>query len=275
MAAKIIDGKVVANAIKEELAEEVGRLVGKAGRPPGLAVVLVGSHPASEVYVRNKRRTCEKLGIYAPEHTYGADLEPKKLFKLVEELNRDERIDGILVQSPLPEGFDEFAVVESIDPEKDVDGFHPVNVGKLLIGKECFVSCTPLGVQVLLLRYGIETSGKHVVIVGRSNIVGKPLASLLMQKKTGANATVTVCHSRTKDLPSLTRKADIVVAAIGVPEFIKGDMVSDGAVVVDVGINRVDDPTREKGYRIVGDVDFAAVSWRRRRGSRRYRAELV
>ncbi len=260
MTAQILDGKRLSAEIKDEIAAEIKKIVPEAARPPGLAVILVGENPASKVYVRNKRRTCEQLGIFSPEFTFDRDISPAKLFSTIDELNRDEKIDGILVQSPLPDGFDEFQVTLSIDPDKDVDGFHPINLGKLMAGKETFVACTPLGVQTLLSRNGIEISGRHVVIVGRSNIVGKPLAALLMQKKSGANATVTVCHSRTKNLAEMTRRADILVAAMGSAKFITKDMVSEGAVVVDVGISRVEDPTKKSGYRLVGDVDYDQVA---------------
>lgn len=260
MATRILDGKAISAAIKQEVADEIKKIVSAGKRPPGLAVVLVGEDPASKVYVGSKRKTCAELGIYSPEYTFPADIKPEKLFDTIDELNRDSRVDGILVQSPLPKGFDEFAVTMSIYPDKDVDGFHPVNMGKLMAGKEAFVACTPLGVQVILMRYGIDLSGKHVVIVGRSNIVGKPLAALLMQKKKGADATVTVCHSRTKNLPEITRQAEVLIAAMGSPKFITADMVSDGAVVVDVGINRIDDPSTKSGTRLVGDVDFEEVS---------------
>ena len=260
MTAKILDGKAISSAIKQEVADEIKKFVSAGKRPPGLAVVLVGEDPASKVYVGSKRKTCAELGIYSPEHTFPADIEPQKLFDTINALNKDSRVDGILVQSPLPKRFDEFAVTMSIDPDKDVDGFHPVNMGKLMAGREAFVACTPLGVQVILMRHGIELSGKHVVIVGRSNIVGKPLAALLMQKKKGADATVTVCHSRTKNLPEITRQAEVLIAAMGSPKFITADMVSDGAVVVDVGINRINDPTTKSGTRLVGDVDFEAVT---------------
>ena len=260
MTAQILDGRKLSTEIKEELAAEIEKISPAVGRKPGLAVVLVGEDPGSKVYVRSKRKTCESLGIFSPEYTFDVKISPEKLFSTVDELNNDKRIDGILVQSPLPDGFDEFAVTLSIDPDKDVDGFHPVNVGKLMAGKEAFVACTPLGVQLILSRNGIDTSGKHVVIVGRSNIVGKPLAALLMQKKKGANATVTVCHSRTKDLAEITRQADIHIAAMGSPKFITEDMVSEGTVVIDVGINRIEDTTKKSGYRLSGDVDYERVA---------------
>ncbi len=260
MAAEIIDGKKISADIKEEVKEEVEKLKEQTGKVPGLAVIIVGEDPASKVYVRNKGRACDMIGIYSEQITMDASISQQELTDKVKQLNEDEKIDGILVQSPLPEGLDEMAVVNTIDPSKDVDGFHPINVGKLLIGEDTFVSCTPAGVQQLLLRSGVEIEGKHVVIVGRSNIVGKPIAALLMQKKPGANATVTVCHSRTADLGAVTREAEILIAAIGKPKIITADMVSEGAVVIDVGINRVEDASRKSGYRLVGDVDYEAVS---------------
>ena len=260
MTAKILDGKILSAEIKNEIGAEVKKINETGKRAPGLAVVLVGEDPGSKVYVGSKRKTCAELGFYSPEHTFAADIKPEILFSTIDALNRDERVDGILVQSPLPKGFDEFAVTMNIDPDKDVDGFHPVNVGKLMAGKETFVACTPLGVQVMLMRNGIDVAGKHVVIVGRSNIVGKPLAALLVQKKKGADATVTVCHSRTKNLPAMTRQAEVLIAAMGVPKFITADMVSDGAIVVDVGINRIADASTKSGFRLVGDVDFENVS---------------
>lgn len=257
--AKIIDGKKIAVEIREELKAEVTALK-KKKILPGLAVILVGEDPASEVYVRSKRKTCEELGI----NSYAFDLPKtctqRKLLNLIDKLNKDPKVHGILVQMPLPKQIDEQAVLNALHPDKDVDGFHPINVGKLLNGEECFVSCTPAGCQQLLLRSGIDPSGKHVVVLGRSNIVGKPIAALLMQKGDGANATVTVCHSRTKNLASHTRQADIIIAAIGIPEFVKANMVKDKAVVIDVGINRIPDATKKSGFRLVGDVDFAGVS---------------
>lgn len=259
MSAKWIDGKKIAAEIKEELRQETEKLIPKVGRAPGLAVILVGEDPASAVYVRNKGRACQALGFHSEQITLDADISQDELMRRVEVLNQDPAIDGILVQSPLPRGLDETAVLLAIDPAKDVDGFHPFNVGKLLVGEDTFASCTPAGVQQLLLRSGVETAGSHVVIVGRSNIVGKPLMALMVQKAVGANATVSVCHSRTRDLPAITRQADILVAAIGRPRFITADMVSEGTVVIDVGINRIEDATRKSGSRLVGDVDFEAV----------------
>lgn len=258
--AKIIDGKAVSRAILDELKEEIATLkAGRKGITPGLAVVLVGSDPASQVYVRSKRRTCEELGINSYAHDLPASTSERKLLNLVKKLNEDPKVHGILVQMPLPKHIDEQKVLNAIDPNKDVDGFHPVNVGRLLNGEECFVACTPAGCQELLVRSGNDPAGKHVVVVGRSNIVGKPVAALLMQKGVGGNATVTVCHSRTKNLASITKQADILIAAIGIPEFVTARMVKDRVVVIDVGINRVEDKSKKSGYRLVGDVAFAGV----------------
>jgi len=256
---RIIDGKKTSGIILEELKAEVAALRAK-GVQPGLAVVLVGEDPASEVYVRSKRRTCAELGIASFSHDLPANATEKRLLTLIAKLNADPKVHGILVQVPLPKHMDEQRVLNAISPDKDVDGFHPVNVGRLLNGEEAFVSCTPAGCQELLTRWGYDPAGKHVVIVGRSNIVGKPLAALLMQKAKGANATVTVCHSRTKNLAALTRQADILVAAIGVPEFVTARMVREGAVVIDVGVNRIPDATKKSGTRLVGDVAFAGVA---------------
>ena len=256
---RIIDGKKTSGIILEELRGEVAALRAK-GIQPGLAVVLVGEDPASQVYVRSKRKTCADLGIASFSHDLPANATEKRLLALIAKLNADPKVHGILVQVPLPKHMDEQRVLNALSPDKDVDGFHPVNVGRLLNGEEAFVSCTPAGCQELLVRWGYDPAGKHVVIVGRSNIVGKPLAALLMQKAKGANATVTVCHSRTKNLAALTRQADILVAAIGVPEFVTARMVREGAVVIDVGVNRIPDATKKSGARLVGDVAFAGVA---------------
>ncbi len=256
---EIIDGKSIAEAIRAELKAEVQSLAENVGRPPGLGVILVGENPASKVYVRNKKKACEELDIFSEECTLENDTPEEVLRGKIEELNDDPRIDGILLQLPLPAHLDEEIMVSLIAPAKDVDGFHMLSLGRLLWGKELFVACTPLGIQQLLLRSGVAIEGSHVVIVGRSNIVGKPLAALLMQKKAGANATVTVCHSRTKNLGEVTRTADILVAAMGSPGTITAEMVKPGAVVVDVGINRIPDESKKSGYRLVGDVDFDAV----------------
>jgi methylenetetrahydrofolate dehydrogenase (NADP+) / methenyltetrahydrofolate cyclohydrolase len=257
--ARIIDGKSIAEVIRAEVARDVAELKGR-GLHPGLAVVLVGDDPASHVYVRNKEKACLEAGMNSFVHRLPADATERKVLNLVDRLNRDPKVHGILVQSPLPKHIDESKVLNLINPAKDADGFHPVNVGKMLIGEGELLSCTPRGIQEMLVRSGYDPSGKHVVIVGRSNIVGKPLAAILVQKARGANATVTVCHSRTKNLAAITKTADILVAAMGVPMFIKSRMVSEKAVVVDVGMNRIEDTTRKSGYRLVGDVDFDRVS---------------
>ncbi len=259
MGIHIIRGKEIADQIKSEVRTEVEKLV-QAGVRPGLAFILVGDDPSSKVYVRMKNRTCEELGIRSITQTYPDDIEEGKLLEIIYGLNEDPDVHGILVQLPLPGHIREGKVISSIDPDKDVDGFHPVNMGKLVQGQALLKPCTPLGIQVLLERSGVSVKGKHVVIVGRSNIVGKPLANLLMLKEEGANATVTVCHSATPDIAYFTGMADILVVAIGRPEFVRGEMVKPGAVVVDVGVNRVDDPSTEKGYRLVGDVHFDSAS---------------
>ena len=259
MSAKIISGKEIAETIRTEIKTKTEDLKKTAGIVPGLAVVLVGNNPASEVYVRNKQKACEKMGMHSELHRFTEDATQDTLLQKVRDLNNDDAIHGILVQLPLPRQILETVVLESIKPEKDVDGFHPINVGKLVEGIETFVACTPLGIREMLIRSNVPIQGQHVVIVGRSNIVGKPLALLLMQKSDKGNATVTVCHSRTNDLPGITRQADILVAAIGQAEFIKADMVKEGAVVIDVGTNRVDDPDSPRGYRLTGDVAFETV----------------
>ena len=256
--AKLIDGKKIAARIRAEVKEEVDALK-KKGITPGLAVVIVGDDPASHVYVRGKARACDELGMNSFVHKLPTNATERRVLNLVKKLNEDPKVHAFLVQSPLPKHIDENKVVNAIDPAKDADGFHPVNVGKLLIGEAAMMPCTPHGCKILLERSGIATEGKHIVILGRSNIVGKPLAALLMQKAEGANATVTVCHSRTKKLTSITKQADILIAAIGAPEFVKGRMIKDGAVVIDVGVNRVEDKSRPRGYRLVGDVDFKAA----------------
>lgn len=257
MSTTYIDGKEVARKIREGLIAEIEGLKAQ-GKTPGLAVVLVGEDPASQVYVGSKVRACEELGLYSQKWELPADTTQEQLVELIHKLNADERIHGILVQSPPPPHIDEEAVILNIDPRKDVDGFHPANVAKLVLeDEEGFVPCTPLGCMELLKAYGIPTAGKHAVVIGRSLIVGKPMANLLVSKK--ANATVTIAHSRTTDLPGLCRTADIIVAAVGRPEMVKADYVKDGAVVLDVGINRIPDSSRPRGYRIVGDVDFEDV----------------
>lgn len=260
MSARVIDGTAIARVIREEVAAEVSRLR-RRGRTPGLAAVLVGEDPASAVYVRSKGKACEEAGMHSVTVRLPIDTPEAELLATVDRLNADPAINGILVQLPLPKHINSEKVLRRLDPSKDVDGFHPVNVGKLVTGdKTAFRPATPYGVQQMLLRSGIETKGAHAVIVGRSNIVGRPMANLLIQQGPGGDATVTVCHSRTRDLPSVTRLADILIAAIGKPEFVTADMVRPGAVVIDVGINRVDDPSRPKGYRLVGDVAYESVS---------------
>jgi methylenetetrahydrofolate dehydrogenase (NADP+)/methenyltetrahydrofolate cyclohydrolase len=258
MTAKIIDGKQVAADIRAELKEEIIRLK-ERGVVPGLGVILVGEDPASQSYVTSKERACGEIGIYSDDNRLPAQTSQEELMTLVERMNGDPRINGILVQLPLPRHLNEAQVLLSIDPDKDVDGFHPVNVGKMVIGEKAFLPCTPHGVVQLLVRSGVTLDGANVVIVGRSNIVGKPLANMLIQKGPTGNATVTVCHTRTRDLAHYTRQADIVIAAAGRPGTITADMVRDGVVVIDVGVNRVEDATKKAGYRLVGDVDFEAV----------------
>jgi methylenetetrahydrofolate dehydrogenase (NADP+)/methenyltetrahydrofolate cyclohydrolase len=245
----LIDGKKVSAQIKEQVAAETGKLQQQTGKVPGLAVVLVGEDPASAVYVKNKNKTCETMGFQSFSHTLAADTKETELLKLIADLNANPEVNGILVQLPLPDHINEQKVVEAVDPKKDVDGFHPVNVGTLTSGGDALVPCTPAGIIEMLDFYKIDIEGKHAVILGRSNIVGKPIASLLLKR----HATVTICHSRTRDLPAVARSADILVAAIGKPRFVTSDMVKEGAVVIDVGINRVDG-------KLVGDVDFEKVA---------------
>jgi methylenetetrahydrofolate dehydrogenase (NADP+)/methenyltetrahydrofolate cyclohydrolase len=260
MPARVLNGNEIAADLRAEVAAGVSDLAAFGRTTPGLAAVLVGDDPASAVYVRNKSRACAEAGIFSEIFHLPADTAQNDLLNLIDQLNNDARFHGILVQLPLPDGLDEPAVIERVDPRKDVDGLHPISQGRMLQGEPTFLPCTPSGVQQVLLRSGYDPAGQHVVIVGRSNIVGKPLAALLMQRNSGGNATVTVCHTRTRNLADITRQADILVAAVGVPGAIGADMVRDGAVVIDVGINRVDDATRRRGYRLVGDVDYDAVA---------------
>ncbi len=256
----IIDGKKIAREIRAELKEKVAGLKEKFGKVPGLVTIIVGDNPASKVYVNMKHKACEEIGMKPKIEKLPENTAESELVDLIEKYNNDENYHGILVQLPLPEQIDEDKIIETISPDKDVDGFHPVNVGKLLIGQDTFEPCTPAGIIELLKRYNITTAGKHAVIVGRSNIVGKPLAAMLVQKKEGANAIVTVCHSAAGNLSDYTKSADILIAAIGRPNFITGEMVKENAVVIDVGINRVDAPETPKGYKLVGDVNFEEVS---------------
>jgi len=261
MTAYVIDGKAIAAKVRSDVAADVALLKSQHGFVPGLAVVLVGEDPASKVYVRNKAAQTVECGMQSFEHKLAEDTPEQVVLDLVAKLNADPNVNGILVQMPLPKHMDSNKVLELIDPLKDVDGFHPMNVGKLVIGDPTALRpCTPYGVQQMLIRSGIETRGAHAVIVGRSTIVGKPMASLLIQQGAGGDATVTVCHSKTKDLPAVCRSADIIVAAIGRAEFVTKDFVRPGAVVIDVGINRVDDASLPRGYRLTGDVKFAEVA---------------
>jgi len=258
LTAKLILGKDIGNQIREELKHEVEELK-KKGVHPGLAVVLVGEDPGSMSYVTGKATACHELGIHEETFKLPATTSESDLLALVDKLNVDPKFNGILVQLPLPKHIDSNKVLLRMNPEKDVDGFHPMNVGRLMVGEPLFLPCTPAGIQQMLVRSGNDPSGKHVVICGRSNIVGKPMANILFQKAKGANATVTLVHTGTKDMPSITRQADIIIAAMGSPKAITADMIREGAVVIDVGVNRIPDPTAPKGTRLVGDVDFEHV----------------
>ncbi len=257
---EIIDGKKTAAEIRSELKTEIDKLKSAGKKVPGLVVILVGNDPASEIYVRNKAKACEEIGMKSKVELRDKEISEADLLSLVNQYNNDNDYHGILVQLPLPKHINEDKIIDAISPKKDVDGFHPISIGKLVIGKDTFKSCTPAGIQELLIRYKIETKGKHVVVLGRSNIVGKPIANILLQKKEYANSIVTVCHSAAKDVSVYTKQADILIAAIGSPEFVKADMVKDGVVVIDVGINRVEDKTKPKGYCLTGDVAFDEVS---------------
>ena len=256
---QLIDGKATATAIKAEIAEEVKEIVAKGGKQPHLAAVLVGHDGGSETYVKNKVLACEACGFKSTLIRYEDNITEEELLACVDKLNNDDDVDGFIVQLPLPKHINEQKIIEAIDYRKDVDGFHPINVGRMAIGLPCFISATPLGIITLLKRYNIETSGKKCVILGRSNIVGKPMAQLMMQKEYG-DATVTVCHSRSATLKKECQEADIIIAAIGRPGFVTADMVKDGAVIVDVGTTRVPDATRKSGFRLSGDVDFENVA---------------
>ncbi len=257
---QLIDGKKVAADIREELKVEINKLKAEGKKVPGLVAILVGENPASQIYVNSKAKACNEIGMLSKIEKLDASVTEDELISVVNSYNENNDFHGILVQLPLPKHINENKVINAISPEKDVDGFHPANVGNLVIGNETLFPCTPAGIQELLKRYNIPTKGKHLVVVGRSNIVGKPIANIMLQKKEFANCVVTVCHSAAGDLSRFTLDADILVAAIGIPNFIKENMVKEGAVVIDVGINRVDDPSTKKGYKVVGDVDFEAVS---------------
>lgn len=257
---KLIEGKALADKIKLELKAEVDQLRANNKNIPHLAAVLIGDNPASASYVRSKVRFCEAAGFESTLIRKDSSITEEELLEIISDLNANEDIDGFIVQLPLPDHIDENKVTMAIDPNKDVDGFHPVNIGKMVQGLDCFLPATPFGILTMLERYNIETSGKHCVVVGRSNIVGTPMSILLSRKANPGNCTVTLTHSRTKDISEETKRADILIAAIGIPNFISADMVKEGAVVIDVGINRVDDDSRKNGYRLVGDVDFDEVS---------------
>jgi len=258
MVAEIINGNEVAKSIRGELKEVVAKMKAD-GVVPGLVVIIVGEDPASQVYVRKKGEACTELGIHSETIRLPATTTEEELLKFIDKYNADPKFDGILVQLPLPKHISEEKVLIRIDPGKDVDGFHPANVGKMVVGAESYLPCTPAGIQELLVRSGNDPKGRHVVVLGRSNIVGKPITNILLQKAPGADATVTICHSRTKDLPGFTKQADILIAAMGSPKFVKADMVRDGVVVIDVGVNRIEDPSAKSGFRLVGDVDFEGV----------------
>jgi methylenetetrahydrofolate dehydrogenase (NADP+) / methenyltetrahydrofolate cyclohydrolase len=260
MSAKIIDGKAIAEKIKKEIAIEVAAMIDADVKAPHLAAILVGNDPASETYVASKEKACHVVGITSTTYRLPASTTEQELLDMIDFVNNDDEIDGFIVQLPLPEHIDPNKVIERIDPAKDVDGFHPKNIGRMQIGMPSYLPATPFGIVELLKRSGINMDGKHCVVIGRSNIVGTPLSILLSRKSDYGNATVTLCHSRTKDIASYTKQADVLIAAIGQPEFVKANMIKPGAVVVDVGIHRIDDAEALKGYRLVGDVDFKGVS---------------
>lgn len=257
---ELIDGKKVSETLKAEIKAEVEETVKAGGKRPHLAAILVGHDGGSETYVASKVKACEQCGFTSTLLRFEDDITEAELLDAVDRLNNDDDVDGFIVQLPLPKHIDEQKIIEAVNPAKDVDGFHPINVGRMSIGLPCFVSATPAGIVELLRRYGIDTRGKHCVVLGRSNIVGKPMASLMMQKANPGNCTVTVCHSATPDLKEHTRRADIIIAALGQPGFVTADMVKDGAVIVDVGTTRVPDATKKSGFRLSGDVDFANVA---------------
>ncbi|MFN3555711.1 MAG: bifunctional methylenetetrahydrofolate dehydrogenase/methenyltetrahydrofolate cyclohydrolase FolD [Bacteroidales bacterium] len=257
---QLIDGKKIANDIKREIAEEVKKMVDADQRPPHLAALLVGNDPASETYVASKGKACKEVGFDSSTYKFESDISEQELLKTVEFLNNDPEVDGFIVQLPLPDHIDEEKIIQAIRPEKDVDGFHPVNVGRMTIGLPAYVSATPHGIMELLMRSGIETEGKHCVVLGRSNIVGRPMSILMSRTTNPGNSTVTVCHSRTKNLKEITSQADILIVAIGKPEFVTADMVKQGAVVIDVGIHRVESSQTKSGFRLIGDVKYDEVA---------------
>ncbi len=255
-----LDGKSVSDGIKQEIAGKVKTIIENGGKQPHLAAILVGDDGASQTYVGHKERACAQVGFKSTLLRFENTISQQELIKVIEGLNSDDDIDGFIIQLPLPAHIDEDKIIETVDPGKDVDGFHPVNVGKMVLGLPAFIPATPYGIMKLLETYDIKTSGKHCVVLGRSNIVGRPMANLLSAKSKYGDCTVTMCHSRTKDLSYYTRQADIIIAAIGIPEFLKADMVKEGAIVVDVGITRIADNTKKTGYRLAGDVDFENVA---------------
>lgn len=255
----IIDGKRISDIIKQEIAEEVKRIVSSGNRPPHLAAVLVGHDGASETYVAHKIRACEQCGFKSTLLRFENNIDEAELLNAIYGLNNDSEVDGFIVQLPLPDQIDEQKIIEAIDYKKDVDGFHPINVGRMSIGLPCFKSATPAGIMMLLDRYNIKTEGKRCAVLGRSNIVGKPVATLMIQKAYPGNSTVTVCHSATKNIKDICIDSDIIIAAVGIPQFVTADMVKNGAVIIDVGTTRIKDDTRKNGYRLVGDVDFENV----------------
>jgi methylenetetrahydrofolate dehydrogenase (NADP+)/methenyltetrahydrofolate cyclohydrolase len=256
----LIDGKQIAKDIRAELKADIQNLIDKGKGVPGLVTILVGDDPASKIYVKSKGKACNEIGMRTKIEEIPSSISEKELLNIIESYNINPDYHGILVQLPLPEHISEDKIIEAISPEKDVDGFHPISVGKMVIGKDTFQSCTPAGIQELLIRYKIDTKGKHVVVLGRSNIVGKPIANIMLQKQEYANSIVTICHSAAPDVSYYTKQADVLIAAIGVPEFVKADMVKEGVVVIDVGINRVEDSSKPKGYRLTGDVAFDEVA---------------
>lgn len=256
----ILDGKATSEKIKLEIAQMVKEKVAAGGKRPHLAAILVGNDGASQTYVGNKERACAQVGFNSTLHRFPAEITQTELIRKIEEINKNDDVDGLIVQLPLPDHIDEDAVINAIDPSKDVDGFHPENVGKMTLGLPTFVPATPYGILRLLGEYGVETSGKHCVIIGRSNIVGRPLANLMSLKDYPGDCTVTICHSHTKNIETYTKQADIIIAALGSPGFVKGDMVREGTVIVDVGITRISDSSKKSGYRLEGDVDFESVA---------------
>ena len=257
---KLLDGKAESAAIRAEIRQEVEEIVAKGGRKPSLTAILVGNNPASMTYIANKEKACADAGFTSEVKRLPEETTEAELLDIIRNINADSSVDGLIVQLPLPKHIDEQKVIATIDPKKDVDGFHPISQGKMLIGQDTFLPATPMGIMTLLERNNIETKGKNCVVLGRSNIVGRPIANLLSRKGYPGDCTVTVCHSRTKDIAGFTRNADIIIAAIGIPFFVKEDMVKEGAVIIDVGINSIEDKTRKSGYRLVGDVDFENVA---------------